>query len=156
MATDNIAVVRRYLEEVWNKGNFAVFNELISEKYVAMEPVIGEVRGMEALRQYVQTFRTAFPDLRVMIEDIGVVGDRVFCRWTGRGTHRGAFMGIPPTNNKGDVRGISIDRLQNGKIVEHHESYDSLMMFQIMGVVPQLDLLIKGQGQMGAEQQRRL
>lgn len=154
MGTDNIAIVRRYVEEIWNKGNFQVLAELLSDKFVAQEPVVGEIRGIEPLRQQVQMFRAAFPDLRVTIDDIGVADDRVFTRWTARGTHRGAFMGMAPTNNRGEVRGISIDRMQNGKIVEHHESYDSLNMFQILGAVAPLDQLTGGQTR-GEQPQRR-
>jgi steroid delta-isomerase-like uncharacterized protein len=154
MAMDNVALVRRYIDEVWNKGNLAALGELVSDKYFAFEPVVGEVRGIEALKQQVQMFRTAFPDLRLTIEDIGAVDDRVFVRWTGRATHRGMFMGIPPTNNKGEVRGISIDRIAGGKIVEHHESYDSLHLFQIIGAVQPLDRLMKAQPQMEAQRPR--
>lgn len=145
MATDNITLVRRFIDEVWNKGNYAVLAELVSDKFVSHQPILGEVRGVEGLRQQVQGFRTAFPDLRLAIDDIGTVGDRVFLRWTGRGTHRGAFMGLPPTNNSGEIHGISIDLIVNGKITEHYESYDSLMLMQTMGVVPPLDRLLKGE-----------
>jgi steroid delta-isomerase-like uncharacterized protein len=155
MGTDNIALVRRFIEEAWNKGNFAVVDEVVSDKYFGVEPVVGEVRGLDALKRQIQTFRTAFPDMRLAIEDIGMSGDRVYVRWTGRGTYKGSFMGIPPTNNAGDVRGITLLRLANGKIVEQFESYDALRMFQIMGVVPPLDRLVQGRPMPGAEQQRR-
>ena len=145
MATDNMGLVRRFIEEVWNKGDLGVIDELVSEKYVATEPVIGDVRGTGALREQVQSFRTAFPDLRLTIEDIGMSGDRVFVRWTARGTHRGALMGIPPSNNRGEVRGISVQRIGGGKIVEQYESYDSLRLMQIIGAVPSMDRLGKGQ-----------
>lgn len=108
---------------------------------------------MNALREQVQTFRGAFPDLRLTIDDIGTSGDKVFLRWTARGTHRGIFMGIPPTNNRGEVRGISIDRIANGKVVEHHESYDSLQLLQIMGAVPPIERLLKGVSQQAARPQ---
>jgi steroid delta-isomerase-like uncharacterized protein len=153
MATDNTAVVRRYIEEVWNKGDFSQLGELLSDKFIGVQPIIGELRGLDAVKQQVQTFRTAFPDLRMSIDDIGMAGERVFMRWTGRGTHKGMFMGISPTNNRGEVHGMSIDKLANGKIIEHHESYDTLTMFQLMGVVPAIDQLMKGQ--MGAQQQQR-
>ncbi len=146
MATDNMGLVRRFVEEVWNKGDLSVIDELVSDKYVGVEPVIGDVRGAAALREQVQTFRSAFPDLRLTIEDMGMSGDRVFMRWTGRGTHRGALMGIPPSNNRGEVRGISVQRIANGKIVEQYESYDSLRLMQIIGAVPAMDRLGKGQG----------
>lgn len=153
MATDNIAVVRRYIEEVWNKGDLNLLGELVSDKVTGVHMVTGEIRGVEALRQQVQAYRTAFPDLRMTIDDIGMAGDRVFVRWTGRGTHKGSFMGIAPTNNRGEVHGMTIDKMANGKIVEHHEAYDTLTMFQVMGVVPAIDQLMKGQ--MGAGQQQR-
>lgn len=144
MATDNTALVRRMVEEVWNKGNLGVLGELVSDKYVGMHPIIGTLRGIEGIKQQVQTFRSAFPDLTVSIDDIGMSGDRVFMRWTARGTHRGAFMGVQATNNKGQIQGISIDRFTDGKLVEHNESYDSLALLQIVGVVPPVDRLMKG------------
>jgi steroid delta-isomerase-like uncharacterized protein len=144
MATDNVTLVRRLVDEVWNKGNLAALTELVPDQYVGHQPIVGDIRGVEGLRQQIQLFRTAFPDLRVTIEDIGTSGDRVFMRWTGRGTHRGAFMGVPPTNNSGEVRGISIDRIAGGKIVEHHESYDTLTLLQVVGAVPPIDQLLKG------------
>lgn len=144
MGTDNIALVRRLVEEVWNKGNVAVLGELVSDKYIGAHPIIGTVRGLEGFKQEVQTFRAAFPDLRLDIDDIGMTGDRVFIRWTARGTHRGAFMGVQPSNNKGQVLGISLYRFAEGKIAEHHESFDTLSLFQNMGAVPPLDRIIKG------------
>jgi steroid delta-isomerase-like uncharacterized protein len=144
MATDNIALVRRYVEEVWNKANFDVLGELVSDKYVSMQPVMGEIRGIDGLRQEVQSLHAAFPDFRMTIEDIGMSGDRVFVRWTVRGTHRGTFMGIAPTNNRAEIPGISINRIAGGKIAEHRDSYDSLALFQALGVVPPLDRLAKG------------
>jgi steroid delta-isomerase-like uncharacterized protein len=148
MATDNIALVRRLVEEVWNKGNLGVIGELISDKYVSTQPLVGMVRGPEGLKQHVQTFRSAFPDLKVAIDDVVMSGDKVFLRWTARGSQRGVFMGIAPSNNKGEILGMSIHRIAEGKIVEHHESYDSVALLQIMGVVPALERLMKaGQGQ---------
>jgi steroid delta-isomerase-like uncharacterized protein len=153
MATDNMGLVRRFVEEVWNKGDLSVIDELVSDKYVGVEPMIGDVRGLAALREQVQMFRAAFPDLRLTVEDIGMSGDRVFMRWTGRGTHRGALMGIPPSNNRGEIRGISVQRISGGKIVEQYESYDSLRLLQIIGAVPPMDRLGKGQSS-GQQAQR--
>lgn len=144
MATDNIALVRRLVEEVWNKGNMGVLGELVSDKYIGAHSLVGAVRGLEGLKQHVQVFRTAFPDLKLDIEDVGMTGDRVFVRWTGRGTHRGVFMGVAPTNNKGEIRGISINRFADGKLIENYDSFDSLALLQIMGVVAPTDRLLKG------------
>jgi predicted ester cyclase len=145
MATDNIALVRRIVEDVWNKGNVGVLGEIVSDRYVGYHPLIGMVRGLEGFRQHVQSFRTAFPDLNLTVDDVGMVGERVFVRWTARATHRGAFMGLTPSNNKGQISGISINRFADGKLIELHESYDTLSLFQLMGVVPPLDRMVKGE-----------
>jgi steroid delta-isomerase-like uncharacterized protein len=150
---DNMGLVRRVIEEVWNKGNLGVIDELVSDKYVGAGPIVGETRGLNALREQVQTFRGAFPDMRLTIDDIGTSGDKVFMRWTARGTHRGIFMGIPPTNNRAEIRGISIDRIAGGKVVEHHESYDSLLFLQVMGAVAPTERLLKGVSQQATRPQ---
>jgi steroid delta-isomerase-like uncharacterized protein len=155
MATDNVALVRRYIEEIWNKGNLSVLGELVSDRYVATEPMVGELRGLDALRQHVQGFRTAFPDLRVTIDEIGLSGDRVFTRWTARGTHRGTFLGVAPTQNTGEVTGITVDHIASGKIVGHHESYDTLALLQTVGAVAPLERLVKPMGGAVRREQRQ-
>jgi steroid delta-isomerase-like uncharacterized protein len=154
MATDNVALVRRYIEEIWNKGNLSVLGELVSDRYVATEPIVGELRGLDALRQHIQSFRTAFPDLRVTIEEVGLSGDRVFTRWTARGTHRGMFLGVPPTQNTGEITGITIDHVASGKIVGHHQSYDSLALLQLVGAVASIERLVKPTGGAVQKEQR--
>jgi steroid delta-isomerase-like uncharacterized protein len=147
MATDNIAITRRFIEEVWNKGNLDVIGELVADNHVAHDPLAGDVQGASGLKQMVKGYRDAFPDVTFTIEDIGMVGDRVFLRWTARGTHSGPLMGIPPTNKKGEIRGISIDRFAGGKMVEHYESFDTLALLQLVGAVPAREQLMKGGAQ---------
>ena len=79
---------------------------------------------------------TAFPDLHFTIEDQIAEGDRVVTRFTARGTHQGAFIGIPPTGKQGVVTGTGIDRFANGKIVEAWFNSDDLGLLQQLGVVP--------------------
>ena len=132
---DNKANSRRFYEEVWNQGNLATADELNAANFVddSLQPPI---HGLESLKQFVMMYRTAFPDTHLTVEDQIAEGDKVVTRWTGRGTHQGAFMGIPPTGKRVTVTGINIVRFENGKAVEGWSNFDALGMLQQLGVVP--------------------
>ena len=80
--------------------------------------------------------RSAFPDLRVTLEDDIAEGNKVVSRWRAQGTHQGELMGIAPTGNQMAITGITIDRIEEGKIVEEWENWDALGMMQQIGAVP--------------------
>ena len=82
------------------------------------------------------TYRTAFPDAQYTIEDQIAEGDTVMTRWSGRGTHQGPLMGIPPTGKQSTVTGMSIGRSEGGKIVEVWTEFDLLGVLQQLGVIP--------------------
>jgi predicted ester cyclase len=82
------------------------------------------------------TYFTAFPDLKIVTEDILVDGENVVTRWTAIGTHNGPLMGIPPSGKSMKVAGISIDRVINGQMVEGWYQFDALGMFQQVGAIP--------------------
>ena len=89
MSEENKALTRRSLEEIWNKGNLAVADELIAPNHVAHDPADPNPgSGPEATKQQASMYRTAFPDLHITIEDHVAEGDQVVTRWTARGTHR--------------------------------------------------------------------
>ncbi|MBI4498062.1 MAG: ester cyclase [Chloroflexi bacterium] len=135
MADANETIVRRAVEEILGKGNLALVDELIAPNYVGHVTFIPEtMRGPEAARKVVQTFRTAFPDLTFTIEDLFTAGDKVACRFTAQGTHQGELMGIRPTGRRGAVSGIALFRVVNGKIVEEWANWDALSMLQQLGV----------------------
>src|SRR5438552_12969677 len=98
-AEDNKALVRRSIEEVWNKRNLNIVNEIYAASYVGHDPAspIGEIRGPEGARQFVATYLRAFPDARITIEELLAEGDKVVNRYTARGTHQGELMGLAPT-----------------------------------------------------------
>ena len=81
-------------------------------------------------------YRGALPDLLMTVEDLIAEGDKVVTRWTARGTHQGELMGIPPSGNRVEVTGISVDRIEGGKFVEGWANYDALGMMQQIGAVP--------------------
>ncbi|HEY3227884.1 MAG TPA: ester cyclase [Roseiflexaceae bacterium] len=135
MSEQNKALMRRAVEEVWNRGNVDVLEELVASDFVIHAPQ-AEIHGRAGAKQYLAMLREAFPDIHFTIEDQFADGDRVMTRWTARATHRGAFQGIPPTNKQVSLMGTDIDRIVNGKVVECWTSTDDLGLLQQLGVVP--------------------
>ena len=137
MSSDqNKAIVRRAFEEPW-KGNLDVIDELIASDYIGHDPVDPEpLRGPEGVKEFVTTYRSAFPDAQITVEQQLAEGDLVATRWTARGTHEGELMGIQPTGKQVTVSGLTISRLANDKIVEEFQNWDTLGMLQQLGAVP--------------------
>ncbi len=131
---ENKAIDRRFTEEVWNRGNLAVVDELMRADYNGHDPTIPT--GSAGFKQFVLMYRRAFPDVHLTIEDQMAEGDKVVSRWTAHGTHRGELMGIAPTGKQVTVTGINIERIANGKLVEGWSNYDTLGMLQQLGVIP--------------------
>ena len=97
-----------------------------------------DIRGYEEARQYVSTFFDAFPDINITVEDAIAEGDQAVTRYTIRGTHRGETEEFgPPTGRQMEVEGITIHRIEGGKIVEEWERYDNLSVMQQLGLVPE-------------------
>jgi steroid delta-isomerase-like uncharacterized protein len=140
MSEQNKDLARRGIEEVWNQNKLAAIDELVASNATYHDPNVpgGKFTGPEGLKQFVQIYRTAFPDVRIRIEDQVAEGDKVVTRWTATGTHKGDLMGIKPTNKQATVTGVDIERFQNGKVVESWSSYDMFGMMQQLGVVPSM------------------
>ena len=138
MSEGNKDLARRFMEEVYNKGNVDFIDEVVAYDYVAHDPSSpeGTGGGADGAKRFVETYRGALPDLRMTVEDLIAEGDKVVTRWTARGTHQGVLMGIPPSGNRVEVTGISVDRIEGGKFVEGWSNYDALGMMQQIGAVP--------------------
>jgi steroid delta-isomerase-like uncharacterized protein len=137
MSTEqNKAVVRRWIEEGWNNHNLAVIDEVYAANYVQHEPAPETVNSSAALKQYVGTYLTAFPDLNLSIEDLIAEGDKVVWRLKSSGHNNGPFMGMPATGKAGSITGIVIFRLESGRIVEGWVNIDALGLMQQLGVIP--------------------
>ncbi len=138
MSEGNKNVVRRLFEEVWNKGNLNVTDELFAYNYThhdASTPDVG--RGPESEKKRATLYRTAFPDLRLTIEEIIAEGETVMARWSCRGTHKGDLSGIAPTGKQFTISGVSIAHFAGGKMVEGYVNWDALGLMQQLGVVPE-------------------
>ena len=134
---DNKAVVRRLLD-VWETGGVDLIDELLAPDYVNHSPASPEQpTGPEGLKGAVSMFRSAIPDLKMVVEDIIAEGDKVVLRYTLQGTHEGELFGIPPTGNRLSVKSIAVERVSDGQIREHWRVSDELGMMQQLGVIPE-------------------
>ncbi len=136
---DSKALMRRITDEIWNQGRLELIDELIAEDLVDHVELAGlEGTGRARYRTSVEMTRAAFPDYRTPL-DI-VLGDGAFAVSYGRstGTHRGEFMGIPPTGRFFDVPTFGILRFENGQAVERWGMSDNLGMLQQLGLMGQL------------------
>lgn len=134
---ENKAIVRRLNEDVWNRGDLAVIDQLLADEFTTT--VVGApepIRGREGFKHFVGMYRSAFPDMNLRIDEQVAEGDVVVTRWTATGTHEGELMGIAPTGRQSTVSGITINRLSGGKIVEGFGLFDQLGLLQQIGAVP--------------------
>lgn len=136
MATDIKVLGRRAVEQLWNKGNFAVADQLIAADYVLVDPNLPDVKGPEGIKQMISMRRQAFPDVRFQIEDQIAEGDKLVTRFTVTGTHKNDLAGIPATGKKIRVSGILISRFVGEKVVEEWATWDTLGMMQQLGLIP--------------------
>lgn len=135
---ENKTIARRFIEEVCNRPDLELANELIVEDYVHHDPSLPPElqRGRENYKKLFGMFLTAFPDLHGTIEDIVAEGDRVASRVQWKGTHKGELQTIPPTGRPVNFGFMQIQRIEEGKIAEGWVIFDSLGMMQQLGVIP--------------------
>ena len=132
----NKAALLLYVEEALNKGNLAVIDECISADWVYNSPLGQGLKGTEGFKQMVAMMRNAFPDIHYTFDDIVAEDDKVAARFTMTGTHKGDFMGIPPTGKQIKMTGAYFYRFKDGKEVEAIPFTDSMAMLRQLGVSP--------------------
>jgi steroid delta-isomerase-like uncharacterized protein len=137
MPADNNSIVRQLYEVIWNKRRLEILSELVSPSHALHGPNFsGSSIGPEAYKRQVALFLAGFPDLCWTIEDTVSEKDKVVVLWSFAGTHKGEFMGVPPTNKKVSIEGITIHEIGNGKIMDSYVNWDTWGMMQQLGVVP--------------------
>jgi steroid delta-isomerase-like uncharacterized protein len=119
------------MEECWNKGDSGAMRDLIADQCRYHDPAFP---GVENVQQHITSCRSAFPDLHFTIEDM--IGERneVVVHWTVRGTHKGPFLGIQPTNRQCTGSGTSISRIEGGKVTEHWADWNVMTLMEQLGV----------------------
>ena len=136
MIEDNKQFMRQFVEEAINKKNLDAIDELVAEDFVEHVPFPGQGPGREGLRQVLAAFLSAFPDIRWTLEEQIAEGEKVVSRFTMTGTHRGDFLGIPPTGKSVNIWGVVIDVVRNGKFAESRIIMDTLGLMQQLGMIP--------------------
>jgi steroid delta-isomerase-like uncharacterized protein len=128
------AICRWGYQELWNTGNLDVIAEAVAEDVLVHDVVNGELRGRDDIAAVVSAYRTAFPDVRLTIEDQIAEGDTVVTRWSATGTHDGPLGGAPPTGRTGTLIGVNISRFSGLQIVEVWETWDGLGLLHQLGL----------------------
>jgi steroid delta-isomerase-like uncharacterized protein len=136
-AAENKAVIASFVEEVINKGRLERVDDFVAVDFAELDPLPGQQPGSEGLKQVIAAFRNAFPDIHWVIEEMVGEDDKVFSRFTWHGTHRGEFFGIPATGRQTTVKGMVVDRVVSGKMVESRILMDGLSMMRQLGVIPE-------------------
>ena len=132
---DNKAIVSRCIEEAFNRHNVAALDEFLAPNVDHHSLPPGVPRDREGFKQFVGMLLTAFPDLRITIEDMVAEGDRVVARATTSGTQSGGFMGMPPTGKQATWTEMFIWRIDGRKAVEMWAELDRMGMMQQLGVI---------------------
>jgi steroid delta-isomerase-like uncharacterized protein len=135
MTEDNKALVRRMEEELFNRRNLDAIDTFIAPEYVLRTAAEGTPNDREAIRGSIAAYLQGFPDLRITIDQLLAVDDRVVGVFTFTGTHRGELFGMPPTGRSIAVRQIAIYRIAGGQVVEEWEVSDQLGLMQQLGLI---------------------
>jgi len=129
---ENIVLMRRWFQEVWNEGRTKTIYDLLAENAIGVgqdQPGV-EIQGPAGFVVLFNRIHGAFPDMKVTVEDVFGADDKVVVRWSAAMTHTGDHLGFPATNKKVRITGITITRIENGKIVQGWDNWDQLALTQ--------------------------
>jgi len=138
MSQENKALLRRWFEEVWNKGRAEAIDEMFAADGIAhglSDDAENPLKGPAGFKPFHEIFRGAFPDIEVVVEDMLAEGDLVAARCSVRGKHTGDHLGVAATNAPVDFTGMSIVRIKDGKIVEAWNNFDFMKMNKQIGAI---------------------
>ena len=129
---ENVALMRRWFDEVWNKGRLDAIGEMMAPDAIDTGAAGADqiIHGPAEFRAFAEQFQKAFSKIHISIEDAFGSGDRVVVRWSAEMVHTGESDGIPATGRTVKVRGISLARLENGKFVEGWDNWDQFGLQQ--------------------------
>lgn len=127
---------RLMVEEVWSRGDLELIDDLVTDDYVQYDPALPEpIRGPEALKETVAMFREGTPDLTKRYEETIVDGNRVVIPYTATGTHEGDILGVAPTGTEIEVDGTFIYRVDDGRLSEGTDLWDTFGLLRQIGAV---------------------
>lgn len=140
LAQDSVAVNIDMYSHVWdeiiNNRNLEMFNDSNFTKDVVMHASPSDVVGIDGARDYYANYLTGFSDVTFSIKDVFGMGNKLVKHWNFKGTHTGIFFGIPATGKKVNIDGVTLVRMDNGKIAEERDFFDNLEFMQQLGLIP--------------------
>lgn len=134
MSAENRVLIKRWFEEVWNKGRTSAIDDMVTSQTM-IHGLGPTARDVGAFKQFHAAYRNAFPDVKIQVDDVITEGEKVAVRWSGSGTHRGDGLGFPATGKAVRFSGMTIVRVDNGKLVEGWNEFDQLGMLMQLGIV---------------------
>jgi len=137
LSDHNAAIVRRVVEEIWNRGDLDLADNLFTPSYVNHYGLISDlVRGSEAIKLSVALYRTAFPNMQITAHNLVAQGETVALRWTARNAGSDERTAIAPSTTRGTLTGMTFCRLVGDKIAESWTSWDTAGVLRHVGVLP--------------------
>jgi len=130
---DNRAILSHFFQEGFNKRNLDVIEETYSPEITYHGPSI-EMHGYKEVKEMMNSYFSAFHDSKITPNDIIAKGDKMVVRFTFEGVHKGYMEDIPPTGKAIKITGISICRMEKGKILEEWEEFDQLGLMKQLGM----------------------
>ena len=138
MSEENKQLVRRWFEEVWNKGRADAIEQMFDANGIAhglSDDPSNPIKGPKDFRPFHTLFREAFPNMIIIVEDIVAEGDKVAARCSVRARHEGEFLGRVATGSPVEFTGITILRIADGKIVEAWNNFDFMTLHRQVGLL---------------------
>lgn len=132
----NIKMYTNVWDDIINKRMLDKFNDSNFTKNVVMHASPTNVVGIDSARAYYANYLTGFSDVSFTIKDVFGMANKLVKHWNFKGTHTGIFFGIPATNKKVDIDGVTLVRMENGKIAEERDFLDNLEFMQQLGLIP--------------------
>ena len=134
--SSNIKMYSHVWDEIINKGKLDLFNDSNFTKNVVMHAAPSDIIGIDSARAYYSNYVTGFSNIVFTIKDVFGMGNKLVKHWNFKGTHTGIFFGIPATGKKLDLDGVTLVRMENGKIAEERDFFDNLEFMQQLGLIP--------------------
>lgn len=138
--TDSIAAnIKMYThtwDEIVNHGKLDMFNDSNFTKDVVMH-ANPDIVGIDSARAYYANYLTGFSNIVFTIKDVFGQGNKLVKYWNFSGTHTGTFFGIPATGKKVSLDGVTLVRMQNGKIAEERDFFDNYEFMKQLGLIPE-------------------
>jgi steroid delta-isomerase-like uncharacterized protein len=135
MFDENKTIAKSFMEDCWNRGDLGKLETVVAKDCRYHDPVFPSLTsGLDSLKKHISACRTGFPDLRFTVDDMIAERNEVVIHWTARGTHKGHFLGMSPTNRSAAVSGTDIYKIEGGRIVEQWSDWNLLSLLEQLGL----------------------